>query len=150
MKRTIALTILLLSTSSNSEQSKPIPFSQLPKPVVNAISEIVPTDSIRQIEQILISGKNLYEVETKSHDQTMDITLSPDGHIFEIEQPSTLAELSLNAKQAIREKFSLLEVIKVESVQLNYHEVEGTINGVDVELKVYASGKITVRPANVE
>jgi len=91
------------------------------------------------------SDAKMYEIDTKRNNINTDITLSSDGHIFEIEKTSNFSAMPLSAQAAIKSKYNILNISKIESVQLNYHEVKGTVNGLEVELKVYANGKITLK-----
>jgi hypothetical protein len=138
-------TFLLFSTFSLSvlaEDAKEINFDQLPVAVQKSVLNEVAKNNITKVELIHEEEATKYEIESKTNGVAKDVTLASNGSIIEIEQGSSLSQLSPSALEAIKHDYPDLKIDEIESVQSFYTAVEGTVKGKKVAFKVLATGDI--------
>lgn len=138
-------TFLLCSAFSLSvlaEDAKEISFAQLPAAVQKSVLTEVAKNNITKVELIHEEETTKYEIESKANGVAKDVTLASNGSIIEIEQGSSLSQLSPSALQAIKHDYPDLKVDEIESVQTFYTSVEGTVKGKKVAFKILATGDI--------
>jgi len=138
--------ILLLSVGFSlnavAEQATDITFKQVPSAVQTAILKQVKKADITRIERITDEGVIKYEFESSHHHISKDLTLAENGAVMEIEQSSSIKQLSPQAKMAIKHDYPNLTITEIETTQEFYTAIEGKVNGKKVAFKIQASGDI--------
>src|SRR5437868_818153 len=70
-----------------------VPIDKLPKAVVDAVKKRFPEAEITGASKEVEDGKTLYEVALKQKDMKMDVTLTAEGEIQEIEKQIAAKDL---------------------------------------------------------
>ena len=72
----------------------------------------------------------------------MDITFARNGEILEIEKVISFAALPEDSRAEIKKDYPGIKIQEIESVQKFYYDVEGTVDGKEIQFKVMATGDI--------
>lgn len=129
-----------------------VPLDKLPKAVVEAVKKRFPDAQLVSAEKETEDGKTVFEVNIKNKGQTIEVTLTPEGTIVEIEKQIEAKDLPKTVAEALEKKFPkatfkvIEEVIKVKDGKegLAYYEVLlVTAEMKKLEVAVTADGKIT-------
>jgi len=145
MKSVIMTTIgcfILLTTYAQAEDEKIIPFNALPHQIQQAVLKYTKEANIKKIELIQDEGVIKYEIESMENGLGMGITFAENGGILEVEKSMALFSLPAAALAEIKKDYPTIKIQNVESVQSYYYEVEGTMDGKKVQIKVLATGDI--------
>jgi hypothetical protein len=76
--------LLVLSAEARADEAK-VPLDQLPKVVRDAVQARFPNAKLVSSGKETEDGKPLFEVAIKHREQNIDVTLTPEGKIIEIE-----------------------------------------------------------------
>ena len=127
-----------------------IPLNKLPKAVSKAVQTRFPDAKLVGAEKEKEKGKTVFEVAIEDKGQKIEVTLTPEGKIVEIEKQIKAADLPAAVKDALQGKYKnpkyqmIEEVIKIKGGQerLAYYEVLLTTDNRRLEVSVAADGKI--------
>ncbi len=145
-----AVGLLVLVTGAKADEEK-VPLDKVPKPVLNAVKARFPNAKVVQAGKENEGGKTVYEIAIKDKDQSIDVTVTPDGKIAEIEKTIATKALPAAVTTALEKKYPKAtlqkaeEVIKVTGGQekLAYYEVVlVTAQKKKMEVEVAPDGKI--------
>lgn len=129
-----------------------VPLDKLPKAVSEAVKKRFPDAKMLSAEKETDNGKTVYEVAVKDKGQNIEVTLTPEGDITEIEKQIEAKDLPKAAAEALEKKYPkatykmIEEVIKVKDGKenLEYYEVLlVTVEKKKLEVSVTAEGKLT-------
>src|SRR5262245_17957758 len=129
-----------------------VPLDKLPKAVVDAVKKRFPKAELVSAEKETDDGKTVYEVAIKNDDQRIEVTLTPDGAITEIEKQIGTKDLPKAATEALAGKYPKASYKIIEQVtkvkdgkeKLEYYEVLlVTADKKKLEVSVTAEGKLT-------
>ena len=144
------LGLAILATTTRADEEK-VPLDKVPKAVLDAVKARFPDAKLLSAEKEKEDGKTVYEIAVKNRGQNIEVTLTPEGTIVEIEKqiaaknmPRAVAE-ALEAKYPKAEYKMIEEVIKVKDgkEKLEYFEVLLTTSGGKIlEVGVAPNGKI--------
>lgn len=65
---------------------EPIPLSELPKPVVQAIQERFPQGEMLSAERETDDGQLKFEVKVRSDGKVFEVDVTPDGQILSVDE----------------------------------------------------------------
>ena len=142
--------LLGLFTAVQAQEEK-VALDKLPKAVVDSVKKRFPDAKMVSAEKETEKGKTVYEVAIKNKDQSIEVTLTPEGEIVEIEKQISAKDLPEKVVKALEGKYPkakyemIEEVIKVEkgSEKLAYYEVLlTTADKKKFEVSVAPDGKI--------
>ena len=128
-----------------------VPLDKLPKPVLNAVKARFPRAELKGAGKETEDGKTVFEVALVNQGQKIDVTLTADGKIAEMEKEIDATKLPKAVSGALDGKYPkamykrVEEVIKVEggTEKLAHYEVLlVTADKKTVEVEVGADGKI--------
>jgi hypothetical protein len=129
-----------------------VPLDKLPKAVTEAVKKRFPDAELKSAEKEKEDGKTVYEVAIENKGQKIEVTLTPEGAIIEIEKQISAKDLPKSAAEALEKKYPkatykvIEEVIKVKDGKetLEYFEILlVTADKKKVEVSVTAEGKLT-------
>jgi len=147
----VAVSLMVVLTAVRADEEK-VPLDKLPKAVVDAVKARFPDAKLVSAEKETEDGKTVYEVAITNKDQKIEVTLTPEGEITEIEKVIAAKDLPEKVSKALEAKYPkadykmIEEVIKVEKKQekLAYYEVLlVTADKKKLEVSVTPDGKIT-------
>jgi uncharacterized membrane protein YkoI len=143
--------VLALTTVVRADEEK-VPLDKLPKKVTDAVKARFPDAKLVSAEKEEEDGKTVYEVAIENKDQKVEVTVTPDGDIIEIEKRISAKDLPAKVTKTLEEKYPkatykiIEEVIKVENKKDKppYYEVLLiTADKKKLEVVLDADGKIT-------
>jgi len=145
------LTVVALVGVVGAGEEK-VPLDKLPRAVVDAVKKRFPDAELVSAEKEKDEGKTVYEVAIKNKGQSIEVTLTPEGVITEIEKQIEAKNLPAAVSKALEDKYPkatykmIEEVIKVKDgkEKLEYYEVllTTTDKKKKVEVGVSPEGKI--------
>ena len=145
-----ALLGLLMVVAVRADEEK-VPLDKVPKAVMKAVKERFPGAKLKAASTEKEDGKVVYEVALEHKGQKMDVTLTPEGAIIEIEKTIAAKDLPEVVAKALEDKYPkakyqvVEEVIKVKDKveKLEYYEILLTTAGKKkFEVQVAPDGKI--------
>ncbi len=128
-----------------------VPLNQLPAAVSAAVKKRFPAAEMVRASKETEDGKTVFEVAIKDHGLKMDVSLTADGTITEIEQTVAAKELPKAAAAALKDKYPGATYKTVEAIihvkdgkeSLDYYEVQlTTADKKKWEVCVTAAGEI--------
>lgn len=128
-----------------------VPLDRLPKAVTAAVRQRFPNAELKSAGKEVEGGKTVYEVAIRAGGQGLEVTLTPDGTIVEIEKQIKAGRLPRAVAAALRDKYPnatyqmVEQVIKVKDGKetLEYYEVLlVSADRKKVEVSVSPAGKI--------
>jgi hypothetical protein len=157
--RTLRMAVMIVAVASfgglitrawaNEEK---VPLDKLPKAVVEAVKKRFSDAELVSAEKETEDGKTVYEVAIKNKGQSIEVTLTTDGTIIEIEKQIESKDLPKTVADALAQKYPkatfkmIEEVIKVKDGKETsaYFEVLlVTAEKKKLEVSVTAEGKLT-------
>lgn len=129
-----------------------VPLDQLPKAVAEAVKKRFPEAEMKGAEKETEKGKTVYEVTITNKGQSIEVTLTPEGTVTEIEKQIEAKDLPQVVAEALAGKYPkatykmIEEVIKVkgDKEKLAYYEVLLVTAGKKkLEVSVTPEGKFT-------
>ncbi|PCJ43228.1 MAG: hypothetical protein COA81_04070 [Alphaproteobacteria bacterium] len=141
---TIALAgfFTFMAASLHAEETKVIKFGGMPAIVQQSVLLHTKKKNIIKVELIRDEGVIKYEIETINKAVGMDITFARNGEILEIEKVISFAALPEDSRAEIKKDYPGIKIQEIESVQKFYYDVEGTVDGKEIQFKVMATGDI--------
>jgi uncharacterized membrane protein YkoI len=144
-----AMALLFVAIGARADEEK-VPLDKLPKAVVDAVKARFPGAKLVSAEKEKDDGKTVFEVAIKDKDQSIEVTLTPEGKITEIEKQIEAKSLPEAVAKALEEKYAkatykmIEEVYKVDKEEkLEYYEVLlVTAAKKKLEVSVAPDGKI--------
>jgi uncharacterized membrane protein YkoI len=133
------------------EKEEKIAIDKLPKAVIEAVKKRFPDAKLESAEKETEGGKIVYEVELEQKDEELEVELTADGTILEIEQEISVKDVPKAVHDALMAKYPKSEFEKAEKVtkvkdgkdQPAVYEVEvETADDKEYEVTVSAEGKI--------
>jgi hypothetical protein len=145
----LAVTGLFLSARADEEK---VPLDKLPRAVVGAVKKRFPAAKMVAGSKETEEGKTLYEVGLENNGQKVDVTVTAEGQIQEIEQTVAGNDLPRPVAGALNGKYPGAKIQKAESITKvkggdekleSYEVVLATASGKKVEVVLSPDGKIT-------
>lgn len=150
----LALVVLSAAPSRGDEQK--IPPGQVPKAVVDAVKAKLPAAEIKEAMKEVEGGKTTYELTLKDRGDDVDVAVSAEGKVLEIERALDPKNLPKKVKDAVEAKYPKSTVKKAEVLtefedgeEETSHEVQiVTADGKTLELVVDDEGEVEVKGAD--
>jgi hypothetical protein len=145
-----ALLGLLVAAAARADEEK-VPLDKVPKAVLSTVKARFPGATLKAAGKEKEDGKVVYEVALEHKGQKMDVTLTPEGALMEIEKTIAAKDLPAAVAKALEGKYPgatyqvVEEVIKVKDKveKLEYYEVLLTTAGKKkFEVQVAPGGKV--------
>jgi len=109
----VTLGMCVLATGARADEEK-IELDKLPKAVTEAIKKAYPDGEMKSAEKEKEDGKEVYEVVVKNKDQTLEITLTPEGKILSVEKEIAAKDLPKAVTDAVDAKYPKATIKKAE------------------------------------
>lgn len=147
----VAISLLTVSPLTRADEEK-VPLDKLPEAVVKAVKARFPDAKLVSAEKETEDGKTVYEVALTNKDQKIEVTVTTEGEVIEIEKQIAAKDLPEKVAQALQDKYpkaeykTVEEVIKVKDKkdQPPYYEVLlVTAEKKKLEVVLDRDGKIT-------
>jgi len=146
----ICVIACVVTYAGKDEQKKPC----LPLAVKTALDALYPNAEIEEVE-VKKEGLKVYEVELEQNGQEVEVTLTPDGTLVEVETEMTVQGLPEPVAKAIEKAaegatvkevskevtYAVVKLVKLEQPQTSY-EAELSREGAKCEIEVAADGTI--------
>jgi len=159
MPNKIALLVFFTLFSCNvafaEERTLGVPFGALPEAVKKTTLNYMEKQHISKITQISDEGHVKFEIETEKAENNkniiaQDIVISSDGKIMKLSQEVPYFSLPFDQMKEIEKRYPKIKVDEVESVQVHYSDVLGTVNGQKIKFRLFANGAIQETQADPE
>ncbi len=143
--------MILMAAAPAAWADEKVDLDKVPKAVVDAVKARFPDAEIKGAEKETEEGKLYYEIEILNKKEEMDVELTTDGAITEIEKDVDYKDLPKAVSQALEAKYPKAEFDEVEEVtkvdkkteKLAYYEVQvKTADKKHYEVQVDPDGKI--------
>jgi len=139
------LACLTFDAAAQADEEK-IEIDKLPAKVVAAVKEKFKDAELVSASKEKEDDKTLFEVQIKVKGQTIEVTLTEDGKITEIEKEITAKDLPKAVTEAIDAKYPKAKFKKVEEVtkgeKVAYEVLIDTADKKTLEIKCDADGKV--------
>jgi hypothetical protein len=141
---------IVVLTAVRADEEK-VALDKLPKAVTNAVKAKYPKAKLVSAEKETEGGKTVYEVSIKEKGQNIEVTLTPEGTITEIEKQIAEKDLPKDVVAALQAKYPKATYKMIEEVfkvtdgkeKLEYYEVLlETKDKKKFEVSVTPEGKI--------
>ncbi|MGR9114681.1 MAG: hypothetical protein ACU85E_02865 [Gammaproteobacteria bacterium] len=157
MKSFVYLAVFLsLAPATKANESVEIKFDSLPAAVQNTVSNVVEKHHIYKIEKITDESHVKFEIQsTKPIDKNKfvdtDITAASNGRIIKLRKDVSTFKLPFKVMKQITHQYPDIQIDKVQSVELRFYELTGTVQGQKLRFKILENGEIQeIPPANLE
>ena len=148
----LGLTVLAAAWApARADDEEKVDLDKLPKAVTEAVKARFPDAELKEASKETEDGKTIYEVGITSKKDKMDVSLTADGDITEIEKVIDAKDLPKAVSKALEDKYPKAEYKKAEEVtkvekkaeKVAYYEVRlTTADKKKVEVEVDPDGKI--------
>jgi len=128
-----------------------VPLDKVPKAVLDAVKTRFPQAKLVSAEKETDKDKVVYEIAITDKDQKIEVTLTPEGKIVEIEKQIAVSDLPKAVADVAKAKYPKAEYKVIEEVfkvkddkeTLTYYELHlVTAAGAAVEVRIGADGKM--------
>ena len=137
--------LVVPSLAVRADEEK-VPLKDLPKAVSNAVKKKFPKAKVVSASKELEDKKTVYEVTIEDGDQNVQVTVTPEGEITEIEKEIAAKDLPKAVTEALDEKYPAATIKKAEEVtkgkELTYEVLLVTKDKKTVEVKLDPKGKV--------
>jgi hypothetical protein len=145
----LPLVLVALVAPSRGDEQK-IPLGDVPKVVLDAIKAKFPAAELKKAAKEVEDGKTTYEISLKDKTTDVDVAVSAEGKILEIERAIDPKDLPRKVKDAIEAKYPKATVKKAEvliefenGAEETSHEVQiVTADGKSLEVVVDDDGEV--------
>lgn len=136
---------VMLMAAAGWAGEKEIKQDQIPAPVLVSVKNICPGGVLKKAVMEKEDGTVVYELEMVVNEKDCDIKTAADGSVLEIEQQVAVESLPVVVKNAAA-VFDHVVIEKAEKVQEGktvFYELDLSVNGQKMEVKISEQGKIT-------
>jgi hypothetical protein len=147
----VGVFVAALAAATRADEEKLTP-DKLPKVVLDAVKKRFPEAEVKKAGKEVEDGKTFYEVGIVDKGQKIDVTLTPEGAITELEKEVAARDLPKVVADALEAKYPKAEYKKVEEIIKvadgketleSYEALLVTADKTTVEAVVSPEGKIT-------
>jgi uncharacterized membrane protein YkoI len=146
----VAVVLVLAAAAARADEEK-VPLDKVPKAVTDAVKARFPNAKLLGAEKEKEAGKTVYEIAIEHKEQKIEVTLTPEGTIVEIEKQIAARDMPKAVSEALEGKYPkatykmIEEVIKVKGgkEKVEYYEVLlVSAEGRRFEVSVAPDGKV--------
>ena len=128
-----------------------VPLDKLPKAVLDAVKAKFPDAELIGAEKEEEDGKVIFEVAIKVKGQHIDVSLTPEGKIVEIEKAIAVKDLPKAVAESLEKKYPKATVKKTEEVtegdKVSYEVLLVTADKKLLEVVFNAKGEVVEEEA---
>jgi uncharacterized membrane protein YkoI len=107
--------MVLTAAGARADEEK-VPLDKLPKAVTDAVKAKFPSAELVKAEKETEDGKTVYEVNLKSGGHSMDVTVTPEGKILEVEKTIAAKDLPKAVANALEAKYPRATITIAEEI----------------------------------
>jgi len=111
----VMLGLMGFLSSARADEVK-IPLKDVPKAVVDAVKSRFPNAQMMEVAKEAAEGKTTYEVALKVQGKAIDVALTAEGKITEIEREVTDKDLPIAVASAVAAKYPKATVTEAEEI----------------------------------
>ena len=142
----VALGTLALVAAVRADDEEKVPLDKLPKAVADAVKAKFPDAKLVAAGKEKEDGKVVYEVAITNKDQSIEITVTPDGKIVLIEKVIAEKDLPKAVAEALEKKYPKATIKKLEEIVkddkiVKYEALIVTADKKNLEVSFDPSGK---------
>ena len=151
MKFAAAVTLGLLGLGSiaRADEDK-IPLKDVPKAVMDAVKAKFPGAEMKEASKETEDGKTTFEVALTSKGKNIDVALTPEGKITEVETEMAAKDLPAAVSKTLKDKYPKGTIKKAEEILAyeggketkSFEVLVGMAEEKTVEVKLSPEGKI--------
>jgi hypothetical protein len=131
---------------ADEEKEEKVPLDKVPRAVLDAVKAKFKDAKLVSAEKETENDKVVYEINLKVNDQTVEVSVTPDGKIVCIEKTITARDLPRPVTEAIDSKYPRATIKKVEAVQkgekVSYEVLLVTADKKTLEVVFEPQGKV--------
>ena len=136
---------VLVSVPARADEEK-VPLDKLPKAVAGAVAKMFPKAKVVSASKELADKKTVYEVSIKDGEQNVQVTVTPEGEITEVEKEIAAKDLPKEVTAVLDDKYAKAKIEKAEEVtkgkELTYEVLLVTADKKTLEIKFDPKGKV--------
>lgn len=145
----VLLSMTALSAGLRADEEK-IPLQDVPRAVLDAVKTRFPNGEIKSAEKEVEDGQTSYEIALRDGGHAIDVALSANGAIVEIEKEIAVKDVPKPVASAVAAKYPGATIRKAEEIvaykggkeEKSYEVVVAESGKKSVEVKLSADGKI--------
>jgi putative PepSY-like beta-lactamase-inhibitor len=123
-----------------------VALDKLPKPVLEAVKAKFPEAKLVRAEKEKEEGKTQYEVTILSKGQSMQVIVTPEGAVVQVEKKIAATDLPQAVAKALEDKYPKASIKKVEEISKEdkvtaYEALIETADAKTLEVTFDPSGK---------
>jgi hypothetical protein len=115
----LGVTLTALASTLVSAGEEKVPIDKLPKEVVKAVEAKFPKIKMEKAVKSTTDGKTSYEVTLKSGAYGIDVVVTAEGKITQIEKEMAFKDLPKPVSEAFEKKYVGAKVKRVEELSKN-------------------------------
>jgi uncharacterized membrane protein YkoI len=96
---------LVVGMAAAARAEEEVPLEKLPKEVLDAVKAKFPDVKLLSAEKHKDKGKMVYWVETKVKDVNIDVTVTPEGKVVEIDREIAIKDIPAPVMAAVKKRF---------------------------------------------
>jgi hypothetical protein len=103
----LAVMVALVATAfvRADDGEEKVPIDKLPKAVTDALKEKYPKATLVEAVKVTEDGEVTYEVTIKQKKQELDVTLTPEGKIVQVEKEIEVKDVPKVVMDAVKKKY---------------------------------------------
>ena len=141
----VGVLVCLASPAVRADEEK-VELDKLPKAVAAAVKKEFPKAKVVSASKELVEKKTVFEVTIKDGKQNVQVTVTPEGEITEVEKEIAAKDLPKEVTAALDEKYPKAKIEKAEEVtrgkELGYEVLLVTKDKKTLEVKFDPKGKV--------
>ncbi len=141
----LAVSTLMLAVLAVQADEEKVPLKDVPKAALKAVKDKFPGAKLTGAEKEKKDGKVTYEIAIAYKGRKIEVHVTPDGKITEIEKEITLKELPKPVADALKEKYPKAKIEKLEEVTAGEkvtYEAHFVVGKKKLEVVFDPSGKV--------
>jgi hypothetical protein len=112
----VSIMLAFLSAGLVGAGEEKVPLDKLPKEVVKAVTAKFPKAKMESAIKATVDGKSKYEVTMRAGKFGIDISITADGKIEQIEKEMALGDLPKPVSDAFKSKYPKVKVNRIEEL----------------------------------
>lgn len=148
-----AAVLVVLAGTARADEEK-VPLNKLPRAVVDAVKAKYPGAELKGAEKEVEKGKTYYEVALTHKGKKLEVTLTPEGKIVEVEKEITARDLPAPVTEGIEAKYPKAKIKRAEEITKGgktlYEALIETADKKKFEVVLDPTGKIVKTEAKGE
>ena len=135
-----------MAVRADEDKEGKVPLDKVPKAVLKAVKTKFKDAKLVSAQTEKEDGKLVYEINLKHKDDTIEVTVTPDGKILSSERTIAAKDLPKAVAETVRSKYRGATIKKAEEVtegdKTNYEVLLMTADKKQMEVLLDADGKV--------